>query len=471
MTHRQFRALFPEFASPSWGPWNAIEDAIFGVEPSDPDLVRKVTGRAVLPSKPVAEFWGIKGRGGGGSRFTARLACLFGTTREFRRVPGENIFVGIFAPDKKQSAITFRYVRGLLRSVPALAGMLVNETAASIELSNGVVVEVLTASASAPRGRAYVLAIIEEAAFLPMDDSADPDVELLRALRPALARVPGSLLAVIGSPYAPKGELYRAWREGFGADDDEDRLVVAADTLTLNPTFSRREIERAFREDPVAAASEYGQDGVIVFRSDVSGLITDAALAAVVPAGVREVPPGPAAVGHFDAATGSGEDAAALAVAFVEKPVRLAALRHWRPPFNPSAVADEATLLLRRYGVRKITVDRYAPGLVADLFRTRGITCTVAERDTSATFIELLALVNSLGVTLLDDPVLLRELGRLERRPTSGRDAVAHPRNGHDDLAAAAANAVVLASQRPPGATCAVIMPAAGDPGWRSRHF
>ena len=247
MTHREFRMLFPEFGCPSWQPWNAIEDAVFGVEPSDVELVRRVTGRTVLPTKPVAEFWAVKGRGGGGSRFTARLACGIGASREFRRVPGEHIYVGIFAPDKKQSAITFRYIRGLLRSVPALAGMMVNETKDAIELENGVVIEVLTASASAPRGRAYVLVIIEEAAFLPQDDSADPDVELLRAVRPALARVPGSLLAVIGSPYAPRGELYRAWREGFGRDEDEDRLVVAADTLTLNPTFAVREIERAFR--------------------------------------------------------------------------------------------------------------------------------------------------------------------------------------------------------------------------------
>ena len=160
-------------------------------------------------------------------------------------------------------------------------------------------------------------------------------------------------------------------------------------------------------------------------------------------------------------------------MAFVAKPAQLAALRHWRPPFNPSVVADEATLLLRRYGVRELSIDRYAPGLVADLFRTRGITCKVADRDTSGTFIELLALVNSLGVSLLDDPILLRELSRLERRPTAGREQVSHPRGGHDDLAAAAANAVVLASQRPAGATAAVIYPTVNpaNPYWRQQFF
>jgi hypothetical protein len=86
--------------------------------------------------------------------------------------------------------------------VPALAELIVNETRDSVGLSNGVLVEVITASIAAPRGRAYALVIIEEAAFLPADASAHPDVEILRAVRPALARVPGSLLAVVSSPYA-----------------------------------------------------------------------------------------------------------------------------------------------------------------------------------------------------------------------------------------------------------------------------
>ena len=40
--------------------------------------------------------------------------------------------------------------------------------------------------------------------------------------------------------------------------------------------------------------------------------------------------------------------------------------------------------------------------------------------DTSAAFVSLLAAMNNGGVRLLDDPALLRELSRLERRPTAG---------------------------------------------------
>src|SRR5205823_3647213 len=71
MTPREFRALFPEFSAPSWAAWNSIEDAIFGLAPDDADLVRRLTGRAALPTAQVSEFWAVKGRGGGGSRFVS----------------------------------------------------------------------------------------------------------------------------------------------------------------------------------------------------------------------------------------------------------------------------------------------------------------------------------------------------------------------------------------------------------------
>jgi hypothetical protein len=390
----------------------------------------------------VRELYVIAGRGSGKSRIVALLAVAY-AIREYPRAPGESIYIGVFAPDRRQAGITFRYIVGLLRSVPELAALVVAERTESIELRTGVVVEVITASGAAPRGRAYALAIVEEAAFLPTEETAaDPDVELLRAVRPALARVPGSLLAVIGSPYVRRGVLYEAWRQGDGGD----RVVVSADTLSLNPTFRRREVERAFEVDPVAARSEYGVDGVIEFRADVSGLLGDESIAAVTPAGVRELAPerGRSYVAHLDAATGSGEDAAALAIACHdgERGV-LCAVRQWKPPFSPAAMARDSAALLRTYHVSDVTIDRFAPGLVADLLRREGISARPAGHDTSAAFVELLAGVNADRVRLLDDPVLLRELSRLERRPgVSGRDHVGHPPRGHDDIAAAAAFAL-----------------------------
>jgi hypothetical protein len=427
MTPLAFARGFPEFRRPSWSAW------------------RRVLGR-ITPA--VRELYVIAGRGSGKSRIVALLAA-WAATRKYRRAAGEEIYVGVFGPDRRQARVTFRYVAGLLRSDPSLAALIVSETRERIELRDGVTIEVITASKAAPRGRSYALAVIEEASMLPVDDNAaDPDLEIVRAIRPALGRVPGSILCVIGTPYARRGVLYDAWQAG----DAPDRLVVAADTLTLNPSFDRATIERAFEVDPVAARSEYGRDGTIDFRADISGLLADEALQAVVPAGVREVAPDAiegTCTGHFDAATGSGSDAAALAIAERGNPARLVCVRRWKPPFSPSSVITEAASLLRRYRVHEVGIDRYAPGLVADRFRDHGIAAHVADRDTSTAFLDLLALVNSRRVELLDEPALLNELRRLERRPgAGGRDQISHPPQGHDDLAAAAAQALIAASTR-----------------------
>ena len=89
VTPQAFRRLFPEFAAKSWAAWACIEDAIFGVRPSDGALMRRVTGRAALPEAPVSEAWILAGRGAGKSRFAARLAAYFATARTYARAPGE----------------------------------------------------------------------------------------------------------------------------------------------------------------------------------------------------------------------------------------------------------------------------------------------------------------------------------------------------------------------------------------------
>ena len=105
------------------------------------------------------------------------------------------------------------------------------------------------------------------------------------------------------------------------------------------------------------------------------------------------------------------------------------------------------------------------PGFVAEGFRRHGITYKYAERATSATYLELLPLVNAGAVVLLDEPHLLRELRGLERRRgTAGRDRVDHRPGAHDDRAVALAGALVAASARPRGGY-GLLFVGAGEPG------
>ena len=117
--------------------------------------------------------------------------------------------------------------------------------------------EIHTASFRSVRGYTIVAAILDEIAFWPTDDAANPDTGILNALRPAGATVPGFLLLMISSPYARRGELYKAYKDHFGKDGDPV-LVWQADSRTMNPLVPRIVIDNAYQADEASASAEYG---------------------------------------------------------------------------------------------------------------------------------------------------------------------------------------------------------------------
>jgi hypothetical protein len=60
----------------------------------------------------------------------------------------------------------------------------------------------------------------------------------------------------------------------------------------------------------------------------------------------------------------------------------------------------------------------------------------VSRKSKSEIYIDLLPMLNSGRVALLDHPKMVAQLCGLERRTTrgTGRDIIDHPPNGHDDL-------------------------------------
>ena len=139
-----------------------------------------------------------------------------------------------------------------------------------------------------------------------------------------------------------------------------------------------------------------------------------------------------------------------LGIAHAEKDGRavLDAIRVRKPPFSPEAVVGEFCDMLKAYGVRKVTGDRYAGEFAREPFRKAGITYELTDRlSASDVFRECLPLLNSGKVELLDHARLQAELIALERRTSrNGRDNIGHPPSGHDDIAVAACGALLLAA-------------------------
>ena len=72
-----------------------------------------------------------------------------------------------------------------------LSTLVKNQTKESIELSNRVVIEVHTASFRSVRGYS-----IDEIAFWRSEESANPGREILAAVRPGMATIPGLFSSV-----------------------------------------------------------------------------------------------------------------------------------------------------------------------------------------------------------------------------------------------------------------------------------
>lgn len=458
------------FAGAEWDAWRAFVRALFGLPMADAELevYRACTGRQTAPVVPLREAWLVVGRRGGKSRIAAFLAVFCACFRRYKLAPGERGTVIVIAADRAQAKVVLRYIAGLLEAVPMLAAMVTASKAESIDLSNGISIEVHTASYRTVRGRTVVAAILDEIAFWRTEeDSANPDSEIVTAIRPAMATVPGALLIALSSPYARRGELWKAYERHFGKDGSPV-LVWQAATPVMNPSVPADLIAEAYAEDEASAAAEYGAE----FRRDIELFLPKEVIAACVVPGRRSLPgvAGANYVAFVDPAGGTGQDSFTLAIGHRESArVVVDALREARPPFSPEGVVADCCGLLAQYGVRQVTGDRYAGAWPREAFQKHGVFYTVAESVTSDLYRDLLPVLTSGRVELLDEPRLLRQLERLERRTArSGKDSIGHPPRQHDDLANVVAGLVAELKHARHGVQVAAI--AADEWGARRRH-
>jgi hypothetical protein len=91
-----------------------------------------------------------------------------------------------------------------------------------------------------------------------------------------------------------------------------------------------------------------------------------------------------------------------------------------------------------------VSGDRHAVGFVAEYFDATGIKFVPSVHSKSELYSELLPLVNTGLIALIDLPTLKNQLLGLERRSVrGGRDSIDHARGAHDDVANVAAGALV----------------------------
>jgi hypothetical protein len=425
----------PHFKGGSWVGWKAFLAALFALPMDDDDagqLFRQCTGRTMAPGKPFTEAALSVGRRGGKSRVLALIATYLATFRDYapHLAPGEVATIAILAANKAQARSIFRYVIGLLKAVPLIEPLIEDDNTETITLSNRVVIEIATASFRTTRGHSFAAVLADEVAFWRSDESsANPDVEIMRALRPGMASIPGSILLLASSPYAKKGELYNAYRRHYGRDDARV-LVWKASTEVMNTKVDKAIIAEAYESDPESARAEYGAE----FRDDLADFVTREIIDAVTCWGRHELPPEPGVqYAAFCDPSGGVSDS-----------MTLDAILEVRPPFDPEKAVAECTALLKRFGITRVVGDRYAGEWPKARFAEHGISFEQSAKPKSDIYHDLLPLLNAKRVELLEHPRLSAHLVGMERRTArSGKDSIDHSPGGHDDLANVVAGVLV----------------------------
>ena len=194
--------------------------------------------------------------------------------------------------------------------------------------------------------------------------------------------------------------------------------------------------------DPARASAEYPG----IFRTDVERFLSREAVQACVSLGVHERAPIKAhSYIAFVDPSGGSSDAMTLAIAHKEGETEiLDAMRERKPPFSPKPWLRSSRLSSSPTVAAKVCGDRYAGEWPREQFQKRGVFYEPSERSKSELYVDLLPLINSGAVDLLDNDHLVRQIVSLERRTSrGGRDSIDHSPGAHDDLANAVAGALV----------------------------
>jgi hypothetical protein len=433
----------------SWASWLAVLRAAFGLplSPSQQTIFQQVAGGREPPTRRVKELWCVVGRRSGKSRMAAACAVYLSCVCQHRLAVGETGYVLVIAASQSQAQTVFQYAVGFLQASPVLAQEILSTTASEIRLRNGIVIAIHSSSFRNVRGRTLVACVFDEAAFWRSDDSANPDLETYRAVKPSLMTTAG-ILCSISTPYRKLGLLFTKHRDHYGVAGDEV-LVVQGQSVDFNPLLSAESIDAALRDDPEGSRAEWEAE----FRTDLSAFLDDTAIeCALDHSRPLELPPRHG-VRYFAFADPSGgrHDAYTLCIGHKQGDGFVCdVIRGTRPPFDPAEVTKGYAALLKDYHrLTTVTGDNFSAEWVVSAFKDAGIKYLRSEHPKSQLYLECLPLFARGLISIPDLPPLLRELRLLERQThRSGRDTVDHGKRGSDDYANVLCGAAAYATKR-----------------------
>lgn len=437
--------------------WNAQQG---GANFDDLGYVKEITKQIEYIPKKYSEAWMVVGRRGGktdkfASTIVAYEAC-FGGHEEFV-TRGQKAFIFQVAQDLRNAQHALHFIFAAIEESPVgktlLDGPPVRD---EIRLKNNIIIKCVPCTLKAVRGFACPVSVFDEVGvWYQESDSANPDYEIYRAIKPAQIQFPNRLMVGISSPYNKSGLLYKYYEAGTDGKNApfSDRkqfrniIVIHSPTASMGNKLVTKE---SLEEERDRDAKAFERECLAVFQDSISGFLDGKLLREAISMNVLEREPLPdrySYVASIDPAF--KHDAFGFTVFHLDEDGNVVqdCVRRYKPlkgrPLNPDAIFSDIEPILRSYGIVVIYSDQYHLESLQQLamrygFVIEGVPFKATNK--AAIYGSMQQLLGQHRLKLLDHSECLKELRMLEKKLTQGGVVqISAPSGQYDDLAAVTA--------------------------------
>lgn len=291
------------------------------------------------------------------------------------------------------------------------------------------------------RGQAVATCCMDEVGVWQSDkDAAAPDMEVERAVRPAMTQFPFRKLVKTSTPWIEEGILWEAAdRKARGELSPKEMVLRGPTLLSGNPHASVSYLRAERAKDAEAFRREF----LAEFAKSVSGFLSPVLLRAAATPGLGQRPPekGVSYVATMDPAF--RRDAFAFCLGHVKGgEFILDFICQWsgtrESPLSPLMALQAIAKICQGYGIRSVVSDQYHLESLQELASSVGLLVEpspITADLKGKMWGEVQGLLALGKLKLLDHPLLLDQMAKMEKRLTPGGTVQYQGGGSHDDLA------------------------------------
>jgi hypothetical protein len=352
----------------------AVLKSIYGLELNSEELeiYQRATGRSEIVLVEQNEVTLIAGRRSGKTSKIAATIAIYEAFRDHHLTRGDHGNVMLIAPAKYQAENAMRFIRAYLNSSPPLKQYVACEGINGVELTNGISLVCYPCSYKAVRGFSVVTAICDELAFWRHEETAaNPEEEVLAALRPAMATFPTAKLIKISTPFRKEGILWREYQQRA----ELDHLVWQLPSPEMNPTLQPSVLEQLRRRNEETFRREF----LAEFTDQIAAWVVPEVLEPCIVRDRIELPrvENAAYVVAVDPAFKGNDFALAVLHKTADGPVVVDRVERWagtkNAPLGYESVCGEIARIANEYGIREVIGDQYCAAVIKQYFDKLGI--------------------------------------------------------------------------------------------------